>query len=212
MGFFSTFYIKQANKNNDNFVPLHRWRPPSPWSCFVLRGLKVMFSWAQFCGAYTDAITENCLVTKALTVITLGKNLLREKQERHGVDKAVTNSGNTAEYYSWNLKCYLGMKRVLQQPLGSVHTSDARASADVDARAIKTSVNVTWRRRKEKENVFSYAHLVLAFSLAPQIPKCEWRWHRRRRKAQTIFACVACITCVASVNALALALRLRLRL
>ena len=32
---------------------------------------------------------------------------------------------------------------------------------------------------------------------------CEWRWHKRRLKPKTNFVCVACIICVAGVNALA---------
>ena len=84
-----------------------------------------------------------------------------------------------------------------------VHTSEANANVDTDTRAIKTSVNVTWRRRKKKENFIFCAQPCTAFALASQISKSEWRW--RRRKFKTIFACVACITFIAGVNVLAFA-------
>ena len=46
------------------------------------------------------------------------------------------------------------------------------------ASEILTSVNVTWRRRKKKENLLYTLHL--RFALASHISKCEWRWRKRR--------------------------------
>ena len=48
--------------------------------------------------------------------------------------------------------------------LRCVHTSDVNA----DARAVKTSVNATWRRRKEKENFPFLAHTLRLHSLLLQ--------------------------------------------
>ena len=59
------------------------------------------------------------------------------------------------------------------------HTSDANANVDTDARALETSVNITWGRRKKKENflflqvrtVFACVAVVNAFAL---VGVCAW--------------------------------------
>ena len=56
--------------------------------------------------------------------------------------------------------------------LRRVHISDANA-IDADARAIKTSVNVTWRRRKIKENFLLLAHISTTFQMRMEVTQTQ---------------------------------------
>ena len=85
-----------------------------------------------------------------------------------------------------------------ERVLRRVHSSHANASAN--ARAIKTSVNGTWRRCKKKENflLLRTPCTCVCFTIF-QVTQAQM-WH----KPQMVFACVACNTCVTGVNVIAL--------
>ena len=84
--------------------------------------------------------------------------------------------------------------------LRRVHISDANASAD--ARAIKTSVNVTWRRcrRKKKENFLLLAHILrLRLILLHKFASVNGD-DADACKCPCASVCICACVCVSSVN------------